>query len=117
MESNIWQDSETSGRPLEWSLDGGPLFSFLLQDTGLFEISQRDYKKPFTWLQTITGLLQRTQRATYATRRAELLSLEAKNFHKTVIALLRGRATRRNQMLMRPGESRMLLTPYSTGGG
>jgi hypothetical protein len=62
-------------------------------------VPQKDLLSSLKWLQTLTGLLQRTQRAIHTTRRAELSSLEATQRHGTVIALRRRRATTRTQTL------------------
>lgn len=67
--------------------------------TATHQIAQRDLKKALKWLQTLTALMQRTQRTIYSTRRAELLSLQARTRRETVIALRRRRSSRRAQTL------------------
>jgi hypothetical protein len=87
MESTIWQDTQASddlwnGRWTEETLQS------LLQDNATYRITQRHVVTTLKWLQQLTNLLQRTQKAIYSTRQMELLSLEAKNRRTTEIALV-----------------------------
>lgn len=98
MEANVWNDNVASGDLWNgrWSID---LIHSLLEDSADTCIPPKALTRSLKWLQTLTGLLQRTQRAIHATRRAELSSLEASQRHATVVALRRRRTTNRTQTL------------------
>jgi hypothetical protein len=98
MEANIWLDSKASG-DLWNGRSTEDLLQSLQQESAMNQVSERDFKKALKRIQSLTALLQQTQRFIYSTRRAKLLSLEAKTHRDTVIALRRRRVTRRNYTL------------------
>jgi hypothetical protein len=98
METNIWKNTSGDLWNDRWTEE---LLSSLLQDSGACVLAQREYKKTLSWLQTLTDLLQSTQRALYAMRRIELLSsLEAKTRRDTVVALRQRRTPRRRSQTL-----------------
>jgi hypothetical protein len=98
MEANIWLDTPASGDLWNgrWTED---LLQSLLSDYATYCIPQRDLQKTLKRLQTLTALLQRTQRSIYSTRQAELMSMEAGNRRANVIALRQRRVRRKAQTL------------------
>ena len=98
MESHIWDGSEASGDLWNgrWPSD---LLSSLLSDSATLCIAHKSITKTLKWLQTLTDLLQTGQRAQFAARRTELLALDAKQRHETVLALRKRRSTSRSQTL------------------
>ena len=90
MEDHLWADNEAGGDI--WNGRWTPqLLSSLLGDSSQLMIESRDCRRALTWLQKLTGLLQKAQRAIYGVRHAELMSLEAKIRRATVIAMHRKR--------------------------
>lgn len=51
------------------------------------------YKKTLSWIQKITGLLQRAQRNLYGVRWVKLLSMEAKERHHDTVMVMRQKQT------------------------
>ena len=98
METNIWLDTAASGDLWNGRWTEDTLRTLLLHYAET-PVTQRDFKKTIKWMQSITALLQKAQRSIYSTRRAELMSLEAKTRRETVIALRRRRSTRRTRTL------------------
>lgn len=98
MDANIWNDTVASGDLWNgrWTTD---LIRSLLLDSVDTCIPQKALARSLKWIQTLTGLLQRTQSAIHATRRAELSSLEAAQRHATVLALQRRRPINRTKTL------------------
>jgi hypothetical protein len=67
------------------------LLTSLLGDASQLMMERRDCQCALIWLQRLTGLLQKAQRAIYGVRHAELMSLEAKIRWATVISMHRKR--------------------------
>jgi len=95
MEDHLWSDTERGGDIWNGRWASGLL---LLVPTG-YKVSSADYKAGVKWLQKLTLILQKAQRAIYTARHTELLSKEAKERRERLEALKTRWKRRRSQTL------------------
>ena len=106
MEDTIWTDTAAGGDI--WNGRWTPqLLTSLLGDASQLLMERRDCQRALSWLQRLTGLLQKAQRAIYGVRHAELTSLEAKIRRATVISMHQKRKIHTARTLFAVGTSHM----------
>jgi hypothetical protein len=98
MEDHLWTDSVLGGDIWNerWTRD---VIHELLPASSTALISHRDTKTALTWLQQLTGILQKGQRQLYGIRRVELLSKEAREKYDAALSLRKKRVINRPRTL------------------
>ena len=98
MELHIWAETEQGGDIWNGRWNTGVLEDLLSSHPG-HKIPTADFRPAIKWLQRLTSILQKAQRALYSARHIELTSKESRARRERFLTLRRGRKRKRAQTL------------------